>query len=43
MQKAALDPSAVCARRAEHADEEVCAMCGEFCAVKMLRAAPLRP
>ena len=37
MQDAALDPHALCARRAEHADEEVCAMCGEFCAVKMLR------
>jgi phosphomethylpyrimidine synthase len=37
MQEAALDASAVCARRAEHADEEVCAMCGEFCAIKMLR------
>lgn len=37
MQKAALDPVAVCEKRGEHADEEVCAMCGEFCAVKMLR------
>jgi phosphomethylpyrimidine synthase len=37
MQEAALDPKAVCARRGAHADEEVCAMCGEFCAVKMLR------
>ncbi len=39
MKAAALDPSAVTSRRAEHANEEVCAMCGEFCAVKMLRPA----
>ncbi len=39
MQALALDPAVVCAKRAEHADEEVCAMCGEFCAVKMLRRA----
>ncbi|MDR1686729.1 MAG: phosphomethylpyrimidine synthase ThiC [Desulfovibrio sp.] len=37
MQENALDPAAVCAKRAEHADEEVCAMCGGFCAVTMLR------
>ena len=37
MQSLALDPAVVCAKRAEHADEDVCAMCGEFCAVKMLR------
>lgn len=37
MQEAAIDPAVVCAKRAEHANEEVCAMCGEFCAVKMLR------
>ena len=37
MQEAAIDPAIVCAKRAEHANEEVCAMCGEFCAVKMLR------
>lgn len=37
MRQAALDPAIVCAKRAEHAQEEVCAMCGEFCAVKMLR------
>ena len=37
MQRAALDPVVVCQKRAEHAEEEVCAMCGEFCAVKMLR------
>ena len=37
MKNAALDPGMVDERRAEHAKEEVCAMCGEFCAVKMLR------
>jgi phosphomethylpyrimidine synthase len=37
MQESALDPAAVCAKRAEHAGEEVCAMCGRFCAVTMLR------
>ncbi len=37
MQAAALDPAAVAERRAEHAHEEVCAMCGKFCAGKMLR------
>lgn len=37
MQEAALDPAIVCAKRGKHADEEVCAMCGEFCAVKMLQ------
>ena len=37
MQDAAMDPKIVSAKRAEHAQEEVCAMCGEFCAVKMLR------
>lgn len=37
MQAAVLDPQMLCARRERHADEEVCAMCGEFCAVKMLR------
>ncbi|MDY0275482.1 MAG: phosphomethylpyrimidine synthase ThiC [Desulfomicrobium sp.] len=37
MQKAALDSEVICSKRAEHAQEEVCAMCGEFCAVKMLR------
>ncbi|CAK7013332.1 MAG: 5-hydroxybenzimidazole synthase [Desulfovibrio sp.] len=37
MQSAALDAAVVCTKRAEHANEEVCAMCGEFCAVKMLR------
>ena len=37
MKQAALDPGMVDERRAEHSGEEVCAMCGEFCAVKMLR------
>ena len=37
MRKIALDPHIVCAKRAEHANEEVCALCGDFCAVKMLR------
>lgn len=36
MTKAALDPETVTARRAPHKSEEVCAMCGKFCAVKML-------
>ena len=37
MAKAALDPEAVHKRREPHKTEEVCAMCGKFCAVKMLR------
>ncbi len=37
MQAAALDPLAVCSRRDIPKDEETCAMCGDFCAVKMLR------
>jgi phosphomethylpyrimidine synthase len=37
MQNLAIDSAVVCAKRAEHANEEVCAMCGEFCAVKILR------
>ncbi|MDR3320303.1 MAG: phosphomethylpyrimidine synthase ThiC [Desulfovibrio sp.] len=36
MARAALDPEQVCKRREEHDKEEVCAMCGKFCAVKML-------
>ncbi len=36
MTKAALDPQSVTERREEHKNEEVCAMCGKFCAVKML-------
>lgn len=37
MQAAAIDPMIICSKRAEHSNEEVCAMCGDFCAVKMLR------
>lgn len=37
MTKAALDPAAMAKRREPHRNEEVCAMCGKFCAVKMLR------
>ncbi|HIU18336.1 MAG TPA: phosphomethylpyrimidine synthase ThiC [Candidatus Avidesulfovibrio excrementigallinarum] len=39
MAKAALDPVALEKRREPHRSEEVCAMCGKFCAVKMLRDA----
>lgn len=37
MEKAALDPGQLCKRRESHKSEEVCAMCGKFCSVKMLR------
>ncbi|MDD4702407.1 MAG: phosphomethylpyrimidine synthase ThiC, partial [Desulfovibrio sp.] len=37
MSKAALDPQMLEKRREDHKTEEVCAMCGKFCAVKMLR------
>ena len=37
MEDAALDPKALRERREPHKSEEVCAMCGKFCAVKMLR------
>ena len=37
MAAAALDPSMLRKRREAHKSEEVCAMCGKFCAVKMLR------
>ena len=37
MAKAALDPGMLAKRREEHKSEEVCAMCGKFCSVKMLR------
>ena len=37
MARAALDPSQVEKRREPHKQEEACAMCGKFCAVKMLR------
>lgn len=36
MKEAALDPDQVEKRREPHGKEEVCAMCGKFCAVKML-------
>lgn len=37
MARAALDPDQLAKRREPHKGEEVCAMCGKFCAVKMLR------
>ena len=37
MRKAALDPLQLDARREAHKHEDVCAMCGKFCAVKMLK------
>lgn len=37
MARAALDPEQLAKRREPHKGEEVCAMCGKFCAVKMLR------
>lgn len=37
MAKAAIDPEQLAKRREPHKGEEVCAMCGKFCAVKMLR------
>lgn len=40
MKRCALDPEMVDARRGEHRNEEECAMCGKFCAVKMLRDDP---
>lgn len=36
MTKAAIDPDQLEKRRQPHKHEEVCAMCGKFCAVKML-------
>lgn len=36
MSGAALDPEQLAKRREPHKNEEVCAMCGKFCAVKML-------
>lgn len=39
MEKAAIDPEILAKRRGPHKEEEVCAMCGKFCAVKMLREA----
>ncbi len=40
MKRRAVDPEMVDARRGEHRNEEECAMCGKFCAVKMLRDDP---
>ena len=37
MAELALDPPMVRHRRKDHADKDECAMCGEFCAVKMLK------
>lgn len=37
MRDAALDPQQLDKRREEHKHEDVCAMCGKFCAVKMLK------
>lgn len=37
MEKAVLDPEILQKRREPHKNEEVCAMCGKFCAVKMLQ------
>lgn len=39
MKNIALDPEQVENRRKEHCGEEVCAMCGKFCAVKMMEEA----
>ncbi len=41
MKRAALDPGMVDRRRAQHHNEEVCAMCGKFCAVKMIKDAKI--
>lgn len=37
MREAALDPQQLDKRREDHKHEDVCAMCGKFCAVKMLK------
>ena len=37
MREAALDPQQLDKRREDHQHEDVCAMCGKFCAVKMLK------
>ncbi len=37
MRVAALDPLILDRRREPHRHEEACTMCGNFCAVKMLR------
>lgn len=38
MTEAAIDPEIVAEKRGEHANEDVCAMCGKFCSVKMVEA-----
>ncbi len=38
MRQLALDPGAVRSRREQHKNEEVCGMCGKFCAIKMLQS-----
>ncbi len=40
MQELALDPSMVEKRREEHKDKRECAMCGKFCAYKMVEEGP---
>ncbi|MDR2825327.1 MAG: phosphomethylpyrimidine synthase ThiC, partial [Deltaproteobacteria bacterium] len=37
MEAAALDPAELCRRREPNNKEEVCAMCGKFCSVKMMQ------
>lgn len=37
MREAALDPQQLDKRREDHKHKDVCAMCGKFCAVKMLK------
>lgn len=37
MREATLDPQQLDKRREDHKHEDVCAMCGKFCAVKMLK------
>ncbi|MGX8719194.1 MAG: phosphomethylpyrimidine synthase ThiC, partial [Desulfovibrio sp.] len=37
MRQAAIDPDLLDKRREPHKNEEACAMCGNFCAVRMMR------
>ena len=37
MREAAIDPELMDKRREPHKNEEACAMCGNFCAVRMMR------
>ncbi len=41
MKAQAIDPEMVTKRRGVHKDEKVCAMCGKFCAVKMVQDAKI--